>query len=62
MIGGRDGQRGVSRLQELSDQEGEIASQHYAYLVSEAELGEIFMRLQEATQDYCADPGLNRKE
>ena len=39
---------------------GEIASQHYAFLVSEAEFDEIFSRI-EAGQDYWADPGLGRK-
>ena len=39
---------------------GEIASQHYAFLVSEAEFDEIFPRI-EAGQDYWADPGLGRK-
>ena len=39
---------------------GEIASQHYAFLVSEAEFDEIFTRIG-AHQDYWADPGLSRK-
>ena len=39
---------------------GDIASQHYAFLVSEAEFDEIFRRI-EAGQDYWADPGLGRK-
>ena len=39
---------------------GEIANQHYAFLVSEAEFDEIFPRI-EAGQDYWADPGLGRK-
>jgi catechol 2,3-dioxygenase-like lactoylglutathione lyase family enzyme len=46
---------------DLSDQEGEIASQHYAFLVSEADFGEIFTRIEQAGQDYWADPGLGRK-
>jgi catechol 2,3-dioxygenase-like lactoylglutathione lyase family enzyme len=41
--------------------QGEIASQHYAFLVSEAEFGEIFNHIEEAGQDYWADPGLGRK-
>ena len=32
-----------------------------AFLVSEAEFGEIFGRIQGAGQDYWADPGLKRK-
>jgi catechol 2,3-dioxygenase-like lactoylglutathione lyase family enzyme len=39
---------------------GEIASQHYAFLVSEPEFDEIFTRI-EAGQDYWADPGLGRR-
>jgi len=46
---------------DLSESEGEIASQHYAFLVSESEFGEIFGRIQTAGQDYWADPGLKRK-
>jgi len=46
---------------DLSESQGEIASQHYAFLVSESEFGEIFGRIQTAGQDYWADPGLNRK-
>jgi catechol 2,3-dioxygenase-like lactoylglutathione lyase family enzyme len=44
---------------DLEDREGELTSQHYAFLVSEAEFDEIFARLQQAGQDYWADPGLN---
>ncbi len=42
------------------DPGGEIASQHYAFLVSEAEFSDIFGRLRESGQDYWADPGLSR--
>ena len=45
---------------DLDGRAGEIASQHYAFLVSEAEFDEIFPRI-EAGQDYWADPGLGRK-
>ena len=45
---------------DLDGRAGEIASQHYAFLVSEAEFDEIFSRI-EAGQDYWADPGLGRK-
>lgn len=37
----------------------EIASQHYAFLVSEQEFDEIVGRVRER-QDYWADPGLSR--
>jgi catechol 2,3-dioxygenase-like lactoylglutathione lyase family enzyme len=40
------------------DPDAEIASQHYAFLVSEPEFDEIFGRLQAAGQDYWADPAL----
>jgi catechol 2,3-dioxygenase-like lactoylglutathione lyase family enzyme len=46
---------------DVDDHEAEIASQHYAFLVSEAEFGEIFTRIEQAEQDYWADPGLSRK-
>ena len=36
--------------------EGEIATQHYAFLVSEAEFDEIFGRIRERGLDYWADP------
>jgi catechol 2,3-dioxygenase-like lactoylglutathione lyase family enzyme len=39
----------------------EIASQHYAFLVSEAEFDEIFARLERAGQDYWAEPDLSLK-
>lgn len=46
---------------DVFDADDEITSQHYAFLVSEDEFGEIFGRLTEAGQDYWADPGLGRK-
>ena len=36
-------------------------SQHYAFLVSEAEFDEIFGRIRERGIDYWADPGQRRK-
>ena len=42
------------------DEEGEIASQHYAFLVSEEEFDQIFARIEGSGQDYWADPGLRR--
>ena len=41
--------------------DGEIAPQHYAFLVSEAEFDQIFGRIQERGLDYWADPGQSRK-
>ncbi len=43
------------------DEEGEIASQHYAFLVSEPEFDEIFGRIRARGQSFWADPGLNRE-
>jgi catechol 2,3-dioxygenase-like lactoylglutathione lyase family enzyme len=43
------------------DPDGEILSQHYAFLVSENEFEEIFDRIQAGGQDYWADPGLSVK-
>jgi catechol 2,3-dioxygenase-like lactoylglutathione lyase family enzyme len=37
--------------------DGEIARQHYAFLVSEAEFDAIFERIQARGLDYWADPG-----
>ncbi len=36
--------------------DGEIQSQHYAFLVTEDEFDEIFGRIQEQGQQYWADP------
>ena len=40
--------------------DGEIASQHYAFLITEAEFDEIFARIRERDMDYWADPGRSR--
>ncbi len=40
--------------------EGEISSQHYAFLVTQREFDEIFGRITEQGIEYWADPGLNR--
>jgi catechol 2,3-dioxygenase-like lactoylglutathione lyase family enzyme len=37
--------------------EGDITSQHYAFLVSEAEFDQIFGRVRERGLKYWADPG-----
>ena len=39
----------------------EIASQHYAFLVSEAEFDEIFARIRDRRLTYWADPGRNER-
>jgi catechol 2,3-dioxygenase-like lactoylglutathione lyase family enzyme len=40
--------------------DGEIASQHYAFLITEAEFDEIFARIRERDMNYWADPGRSR--
>ena len=45
---------------DFHDTDGEIASQHYAFLVGEKEFDEIFARIR-ARGDYWADPGQKRK-
>ena len=39
------------------DADGEITSQHYAFLVNESEFDEIFQRIRERRLSYWADPG-----
>ena len=39
----------------------EIASQHYAFLVSEPEFDEIFGRIKERKLSYWADPGQSKQ-
>ena len=39
------------------DADGEIRSQHYAFLVDESEFDEIFQRIRERGLSYWADPG-----
>src|SRR4051812_21472931 len=41
---------------DFMDKEGEIRTQHYAFLVSEAEFDQIFLRLKEQRLAYWADP------
>ncbi|MGH8926567.1 MAG: VOC family protein [Acidimicrobiia bacterium] len=40
--------------------EGEVASQHYAFLVGEDEFDQIFGRIKARGLDYWADPGHSR--
>jgi len=40
----------------------EITSQHYAFLVSEAEFDEIFARIRDRRLTYWADPGRNKRD
>ena len=41
---------------DFADAGGEITSQHYAFLISEAEFDEVFGRIQERNLPYWADP------
>lgn len=43
------------------DADGEIASQHYAFLVSETEFDAIFGRIKDRGLSYWADPGQRRQ-
>ncbi len=45
---------------DFADADGEITSQHYAFLVSEAEFDEIFGRIQARDLPYWADPARRR--
>ena len=42
------------------DTDGEIAPQHYAFLISEDEFDEIFGRIRERGLEHWADPGQSR--
>ncbi|WP_129666005.1 VOC family protein [Phytoactinopolyspora endophytica] len=44
----------------MDSDDDEITSQHYAFLVSEAEFDEIFGRIQQSGITYYADPGHQR--
>ena len=41
---------------DFMDESGEIAPQHYAFLVTESEFDAIFARIRERRLDYWADP------
>jgi catechol 2,3-dioxygenase-like lactoylglutathione lyase family enzyme len=41
---------------DFHDVDGEIQSQHYAFLISENEFDEVFGRIRERSLDYWADP------
>jgi catechol 2,3-dioxygenase-like lactoylglutathione lyase family enzyme len=44
------------------DTDGEVVSQHYAFLVSESEFDEIFARIRERSLSYWADPGRHKRD
>ena len=43
------------------DTQDEIVSQHYAFLITEAEFDEIFVRIRKRGVDNWADPGRSRQ-
>jgi catechol 2,3-dioxygenase-like lactoylglutathione lyase family enzyme len=43
------------------DRSGEIVSQHYAFLIGEAEFDEVFSRIQKRRIAYWADPAQSRR-
>lgn len=45
---------------DFHDADGDIAPQHYAFLVTEAEFDEIFGRIRDRGLPYWADPGRRR--
>ena len=45
---------------DFADSQGEIKSQHYAFLVSETEFDEILGRIRSRGVTYWADPGRRR--
>jgi catechol 2,3-dioxygenase-like lactoylglutathione lyase family enzyme len=45
---------------DFHDVDGEVASQHYAFLIGEDEFDEIFGRISKRGLDYWADPALSR--
>jgi catechol 2,3-dioxygenase-like lactoylglutathione lyase family enzyme len=46
---------------DYSEASGDIASQHYAFLVGEEEFDAAFARIREQALDYWADPGQTRR-
>ena len=49
-------------VKEYRGAEGEIVSEHYAFLVTEAEFDEIFARIRERHLPYWADPGRSQRD
>jgi catechol 2,3-dioxygenase-like lactoylglutathione lyase family enzyme len=42
---------------DFADEHGDVVPQHYAFLVSESEFDEIFVRITERGLEHWADPG-----
>lgn len=45
---------------DFHDTDGEIASQHYAFLISEGEFDDVLGRIRSRGLDYWADPGQSK--
>jgi catechol 2,3-dioxygenase-like lactoylglutathione lyase family enzyme len=45
---------------DFRDKSGDIACQHYAFLIGETEFDAVFDRIQKRGLDYWADPGRSR--
>jgi len=45
---------------DFHDTGGEIAAQHYAFLIGEEDFDQVFARLRERGLEYWADPGQKR--
>jgi catechol 2,3-dioxygenase-like lactoylglutathione lyase family enzyme len=54
-------QTGNNVTLDFMDADGKIASQHYAFLISEAEFDEIFARIRERKLPYWADPAQRQR-
>ncbi|HZZ37351.1 MAG TPA: VOC family protein [Caulobacteraceae bacterium] len=46
---------------DFASQEGQISTQHYAFLIGEADFDAVFGRIKERQLDYWADPMRKRK-
>jgi hypothetical protein len=47
---------------DFANTDGEIAAQHYAFLITEAEFDEVFSHIQERGITFCLIPGAATKE
>ena len=46
---------------DFHDTDGEIAPQHYAFLIDERDFDDIFARIRDRGMEYWADPGRTRR-
>ena len=45
---------------DFSEREGDLASQHYAFLIGEADFDAVLARIHDRKLDHWADPGRRR--